>query len=105
MGLSTAYEAWCYQIHHFGLSNGGDRYEVIAVDNRGAGLSDVPSSSFSILDMADDLFEVVQRERIPRFHLVGISVNNPDYIHTGRCKNFHMILTWPLSILLFRWGE
>jgi pimeloyl-ACP methyl ester carboxylesterase len=66
-------QAWAYQIQHFGVSN-GTTYEVIGIDNRGIGLSDVPLLPFNIVTMADDVHEIVLKEGCHPCHMVGISM-------------------------------
>jgi len=49
-------------------------FEVLYVQNRGAGQSGRPKTMYSIADMADDVLCVLQQEKIKKTHLLGFSL-------------------------------
>jgi pimeloyl-ACP methyl ester carboxylesterase len=51
-----------------------DQFRVIRFDNRGVGQSDVPKASYSIADMADDAFAVLDAAGVERAHVYGASM-------------------------------
>jgi 3-oxoadipate enol-lactonase len=51
-----------------------DFYRTIALDNRGAGQSDVPPGPYSMALMASDAAAVLDAARVPRAHVFGISM-------------------------------
>ena len=51
-----------------------DSFELIAYDLPGHGRTPVPSHSYSIEDLADQLAELLDRESIGRAHVAGISL-------------------------------
>ncbi|HEY1826384.1 MAG TPA: alpha/beta fold hydrolase [Acidimicrobiales bacterium] len=51
-----------------------DQFRVIRFDNRGVGQSDVPKESYSIADMADDAFAVLDAAGVERAHVYGASM-------------------------------
>jgi len=64
---------WMYQIAHFSTY-----FKVIALDIRGYGRSDKPTTPFSLRDMADDVVGVCRDEhppptRISALHISGWS--------------------------------
>src|SRR3954462_5773462 len=60
-----------YQIAHFSTFLQG-----IAVDIRGYGRSDKPTSPFSLKDMADDVLGVSRDENVGQGILAGVSVGS-----------------------------
>ncbi len=62
---------WMYQIAHFSTF-----FKVIAVDIRGYGRSDKPTSPFSLKDMADDVLGVCRDENVRQAILAGVSVGS-----------------------------
>ena len=50
------------------------KYQVLAFDNRGAGLTDKPDTPYSIDMMADDTAGLMQTLGIEQAHIVGISM-------------------------------
>lgn len=53
-----------------------DRYRSVAINNRGAGLSDAPADegAFSVQEFAADAYELTRHLGLPRFTLVGHSL-------------------------------
>jgi len=49
-------------------------FTVVAYDNRGAGKSEKPAGPYSISMMADDLAALLDSLKIPRAHILGISM-------------------------------
>ena len=49
-------------------------FRVLRLDNRGAGLSDVPDEAFSIEQMADDVAAVMDAAGMPSAHVYGMSM-------------------------------
>lgn len=62
---------WMYQIAHFSTY-----FRVIAVDLRGYGRSDKPTTAFSLEDMANDVLGVCRDEKIKEAILGGVSVGS-----------------------------
>jgi 3-oxoadipate enol-lactonase len=62
---------WMYQIAHFSTF-----FKVIALDIRGYGRSDKPTTPFSLKDMANDVLGVCQREGAEQAILGGVSVGS-----------------------------
>ena len=62
---------WMYQIAHFSTF-----FKVIAVDIRGYGRSDKPTTPFSLKDMADDVLGVCREEHVEQAILGGVSVGS-----------------------------
>ena len=62
---------WMYQIAHFSTY-----FKVIAVDIRGYGRSDKPTTPFSLRDMADDVLGVCRDEGVEEAILGGVSVGS-----------------------------
>ena len=62
---------WMYQITHFSTF-----FKVIAVDIRGYGRSDKPTTPFSLKDMADDVLGVCRDEDVKQAILGGVSVGS-----------------------------
>ncbi len=75
-------------------------FRCIAVDNRGVGRSSKPSSPYTIKLMADDVVHILDHLRIPRAHILGISmggaiaqeiaINHPD-----RVGALVLVASWP----------
>ena len=68
-GAGVIGEGWRPQID--GLR---DRFDVVALDNRGIGGSTFSASQLRIEDMAADVLAVADAERFDRFHLAGHSI-------------------------------
>jgi 3-oxoadipate enol-lactonase len=62
---------WMYQISHFSTY-----FRVIAVDIRGYGRSDKPTTPFSLNDMAGDILGVCRDEQVTQAILGGVSVGS-----------------------------
>jgi 3-oxoadipate enol-lactonase len=62
---------WMYQIAHFSTY-----FKVIAIDIRGYGRSDKPTTAFTLKDMADDVLGVCRDEGIKEAILGGVSVGS-----------------------------
>jgi 3-oxoadipate enol-lactonase len=50
------------------------RFRLVLVDNRGSGRSDAPGGPFTVEDMARDVIAVLDAARIPRAHVLGVSL-------------------------------
>ena len=50
------------------------RFRIIALDNRGAGRSDKPTSAFTLEQMADDAIAVLDAAGVEDAHIVGASM-------------------------------
>jgi pimeloyl-ACP methyl ester carboxylesterase len=68
-GTSDPAESWQAQIDAF-----GDRYHVIAPDNRGAGRSPLPADGASIESMAEDAAGVLRELGVGPAHVAGFSM-------------------------------
>jgi 3-oxoadipate enol-lactonase len=62
---------WMYQVAHFSTY-----FKVIALDIRGYGRSDKPTTPFSLKDMADDVLGVCRDEGVTEAILGGVSVGS-----------------------------
>ena len=62
---------WMYQIAHFSTY-----FKVIAIDIRGYGRSDKPTTPFSLKEMADDVLGVCRDEGVKEAILGGVSVGS-----------------------------
>ncbi len=62
---------WMYQINHFSTY-----FKIIAIDIRGYGRSDKPTTEFSLKDMGDDVLGVCQAEGVKEALLGGVSVGS-----------------------------
>jgi pimeloyl-ACP methyl ester carboxylesterase len=69
---------WMYQIAHFSTY-----FKVIAVDIRGYGRSDKPTTPFSLKDMAEDVLGVCRDEAVSQAILAGVSVGSGIAILLG----------------------
>jgi len=69
MGWGGDHTAWAFQSAAFAAE-----LDVIALDNRGVGQSDVVDRPFSIADMADDVARVLDGLRLPAAHICGASM-------------------------------
>ena len=49
-------------------------YQAVALDNRGAGLSDKPRGEYSLEQMADDAIAVLDHAKVDTAHVVGASM-------------------------------
>ena len=70
-GLGASSRLWINQVEAF-----GDRFHVVAVDLRGFGLSDKPKGpgSYSIEKFSNDLFQLVDKLGVSKFHYLGTSM-------------------------------
>jgi 3-oxoadipate enol-lactonase len=50
------------------------RFKIIVIDNRGTGESDKPDAEFTLRDMAADIAAVLDHAKMPRAHILGISM-------------------------------
>ena len=74
MGLNNSCFGWHNQIRHFGPKAG---FQSLVVDNRGVGLSDVPSGVYKTSEMARDLQELLDYvgwTEESSLHVVGVSM-------------------------------
>ena len=62
---------WMYQIAHFSTY-----FKVIAIDIRGYGRSDKPTTPFSLEEMADDVLGVCRDQEVKEAILGGVSVGS-----------------------------
>ena len=62
---------WMYQIAHFSTY-----FRIIAIDIRGYGRSDKPTTPFSLKEMADDVLGVCRDEEVKEAILGGVSVGS-----------------------------
>lgn len=72
------YNLWMYQIAHFSTY-----FRIIAIDIRGYGRSDKPTTPFSLKDMADDVLGVCGDEGVKEAILGGVSVGSGMAILLG----------------------
>lgn len=69
---------WMYQIAHFSTY-----FKVIALDIRGYGRSDKPTTPFSLKDMAEDVLGVCRDAAVSQAILAGVSVGSGIAILLG----------------------
>jgi 3-oxoadipate enol-lactonase len=69
MGWGGDHTAWAFQVPAFAAE-----FDVIALDNRGVGQSDVPDRSFTVVDMADDVLGLMDGLGIGAAHVCGASM-------------------------------
>src|SRR5215210_5674815 len=70
MGLAWPAASWFRQVPAL-----AERYRVIRVDNRGAGLTgDVPGAPYTVETMAADCLAVLDAADVDTAHIVGISM-------------------------------
>ena len=84
-GLGCDSQAWLPIIE--GLS---DSFRIIALDNRGAGRSDVPTEPYTIRDMAEDAACLLGHVKVDAAHVIGhsmggyiaqeLAINYPDRV-------------------------
>ncbi|HEC96197.1 MAG TPA: alpha/beta hydrolase [Euryarchaeota archaeon] len=68
-GLGERLETWKYQISYF-----SSFYNVVALDLRGFGLSETPSTLSSVYDYVEDVRAVISEENIERVIICGLSL-------------------------------
>ena len=69
MGWGADHTAWAFQSAAFAAE-----LDVIALDNRGVGQSDVVDRPFTIADMADDVARLMDGLALPAAHICGASM-------------------------------
>ena len=68
-GLGSDHLEWLHQVTVF-----ASRDRVVVFDNRGTGESDVPPGPYTTAQMADDAASLLRTLRIPRAHVLGVSL-------------------------------
>jgi len=68
-GLGSDHLEWLHQLPAF-----APRFRVVVFDNRGTGKSAVPRGPYTTAQMADDAAALLQFLRIPRAHVLGVSL-------------------------------
>ena len=69
MGWGGDHTAWAFQVPALAAE-----FDVIALDNRGAGQSDAPDRRFTIADMADDVAGLMDELGVRSAHICGASM-------------------------------
>lgn len=69
MGLGGTVQSWGLQIPEL-----AEQYQLICLDNRGAGRSDKPPGPYTIEAMADDTLAVLDALGITAAHVLGVSM-------------------------------
>ena len=69
MGWGGDHTAWAFQIPAWAVE-----FDVIALDNRGAGQSDAPDRPFTVADMADDVVGLLDELGVRAAHICGASM-------------------------------
>ena len=69
MGWGGDHTAWAFQVPAFAAE-----FDVIALDNRGAGQSDTPDAPYTIAGMADDVAGLMDRLGVAHAHICGASM-------------------------------
>ena len=69
MGWGGDHTAWAFQVPAFAAE-----FDVIALDNRGAGQSDAPDTPYTIGGMADDVVGLMDQLGVLNAHICGASM-------------------------------
>jgi 3-oxoadipate enol-lactonase len=69
MGWGGDHTAWAFQLPAFSAE-----FDVIAIDNRGAGQSDAPDTRYTIAGMADDVAGLMDQLGVRTAHICGASM-------------------------------
>ena len=69
MGWGGDHTAWAFQVPAFAAE-----FDVIALDNRGAGQSDAPDTLYTIAGMADDVVGLMDQLGVRHAHICGASM-------------------------------
>jgi len=69
MGWGGDHTSWAFQIPALAAE-----FDVVALDNRGAGQSDAPDRSFTLADMADDVVALMDELGVRTAHICGASM-------------------------------
>src|SRR3984893_9575675 len=69
MGWGGDHTAWAFQIPALSAE-----FDVVALDNRGAGQSDAPDRRFTLADMADDVVGLMDELGVRTAHICGSSM-------------------------------
>ncbi|BBM87186.1 alpha/beta fold hydrolase [Candidatus Uabimicrobium amorphum] len=69
MGLGGTSESWRFQVQYF-----CKYYQVIVMDNRGAGRSDKPDEEYTTQIFASDVKQVLDELNIDQAHIFGLSM-------------------------------
>jgi pimeloyl-ACP methyl ester carboxylesterase len=69
MGWGGDHTAWAFQFPALAAE-----FDVIALDNRGAGQSDAPDRPFTLADMADDVVALMDELGVRTAHICGASM-------------------------------
>ena len=69
MGWGGDHTAWAFQVPALSAE-----FDVVALDNRGAGQSDVPDTPYTIAGMADDVAGLMDELGVRRAHICGASM-------------------------------
>lgn len=72
-GFSLDHRMWSEQLAYF-----SSKYNVIALDARGHGLSDAPESGYSREERVADILNLMTELKLPKVHLVGLSMGGGD---------------------------
>jgi pimeloyl-ACP methyl ester carboxylesterase len=90
IGLGGTVEAWKFQVPAF-----AEDFQVIALDNRGAGRSDKPDEPYSMKLFAEDLKTVLDDAGIDKAHILGLSMGGlitQEFYHRYPERVLSMIL-------------
>ena len=97
-GFTLDHRQWTRQVGFFSGEAGtdGHPYRAIALDSRGHGKSEAPATGYSRADRVEDLRQFVDRLKIVRFHLVGLSMGGTTGIgfalaHSNRLKSLTLV--------------
>jgi len=69
MGWGGDHTAWAFQVPALSAE-----FDVIAIDNRGSGQSDVPDTRYTVAGMADDVVGLMDQLGVPKAHICGASM-------------------------------
>jgi len=88
MGLAGSHRGWDLQSKYFATL---PDYQILLIDNRGAGFSDSPTTPYAVETMASDVIFLANEVGFQKYHLVGVSM--------GGMIAQHVALTVPEKIV------
>lgn len=93
-GTGAAGDRWMPQVEAF-----QKHYHCVIFDNRGTGASDAPPPPYTVGDLADDTFDLMDHLEIPAAHLCGSSLGGAVALamaarHPSRVRTLQLHSSW-----------